>query len=70
MSLSGVTNWFENTYFHTNKLCQQKERVAVKSTQSPVVSNNYTVHFKEMVLEIVKYKPSLSLHYVDDTLMV
>jgi hypothetical protein len=42
----------------------------MKSTQSPVVSNIYTAHFKEMALDVVKYKPSLWLHYVDNTLVV
>ena len=66
----GVTAWFGSTYFQTQKLCQQKERISMKSTQSPVVSHIYTAHFKEMALDVVKYKPSLWLHYVGNTLMV
>jgi hypothetical protein len=42
----------------------------MKSTQSPVVSNIYTAHFKEMALDVVKNKPSLWLYCVDDTLVV
>jgi hypothetical protein len=48
----------------------KKERIAMKSTQSPVVSNIYTEHFKEMALDMVKYNQSLWPRYVDNTLMV
>jgi hypothetical protein len=56
--------------FTHRSYANKKERIAMKSTQSPVVSNIYTAHFKEMALDVVKNKRSLWLHYVDDTLMV
>jgi hypothetical protein len=46
------------------------KRMAMESTQSPVVSNIYTEHFKEVALDMVTYKPLLWLHYVDDTFVV
>jgi hypothetical protein len=44
--------------------------MAVGSSLSPVVSNVFMEYFKDMVLDMVKYKPLLWLCYVYDTSVV
>jgi hypothetical protein len=52
-----------------NKLCQQKEGMAMGNLLSPVVSNIFMEHFEEMALDTADYKPAKWLRYVN-TFMV
>jgi hypothetical protein len=40
------------------------------SSLSPIISNIFVEHFEKLALDLVQYKPSLWLWYVDDTFVV
>jgi hypothetical protein len=45
-------------------------RMAIRGSLSPVLSNIFMEHFKKLALDPMQYQPSLWLRYVDDTFMV
>jgi hypothetical protein len=53
-----------------DKFYQQKECMAMGSSQSLVVSNIFMEHIEETALDTADYKPTKWLRYVDDTFMV
>jgi hypothetical protein len=57
-------------YLFSDKEVMPTKRKNSYEKQSPVVSNIYIAQFKKMALEMVKYKPSLWLQYVDNTFVV
>jgi hypothetical protein len=65
--------WFclRTTYFQVeDKLFQQKDGTAMKSSVSPIVSNIYMKHFEKLSLNSAHQKPLLWLCYVDDKFLV
>jgi hypothetical protein len=48
-----------------DKFYQQKESMAIRNSQFPVISNIFLEHFEEIALDIADHKPTKWLRYVD-----
>jgi hypothetical protein len=53
-----------------DKFFQEKYGMIMGSSLSPIVSNIFMEHFKNLVLDSVQHKPSLWLQYIDAIFVV
>jgi hypothetical protein len=59
------------TYFHVeDRFYQQKSGMATGSSLSPIISNIFMEHLKQLALDSVPHKPAMRLRYVDDTFVM
>jgi hypothetical protein len=63
--------YLTSTYFQfDDKFCQQKDIMTVGSSPSPVVSDIFMIHCEETALDSADHKPTKSLRYIHDTIVV
>jgi hypothetical protein len=52
-----------------DKFYQQKKGMAIRNSQSLVISNIFMEHFEEIELDTADHKPTKSLRYVDTSVV-
>jgi hypothetical protein len=53
-----------------DRFFQQKDGMAMGSSLSPIVSNNFMEYLEKLALDSAQHKPSVWLRYADDTFVV